>query len=119
MLHDITTTEHIHELVHTFYNKMITNQQLKHHFEGLHLENHLQFIEQFWQLVLLDIPGYIHNVMQKHVHLQLTENDFDVWLNLFNTTVDDLFFGANASLAKNRANLIAITMKIKLIKKNS
>lgn len=115
-MHDITTKEDIHQLVHTFYNAMITDAQLKHHFEGLNLHTHLQFIEQFWQLVLLDIPGYTHNVMQKHVHLALTTTDFDNWLHLFNTTVDNLFTGANASLAKNRANLIAITMKIKLIK---
>jgi hemoglobin len=115
MLHDITTTNHIHDLVHTFYNKMIDDKQLQHHFEGLQLQNHLYLIEQFWQLVLLEIPGYTTNVMQKHVHLSLTENDFDAWLNLFNTTVDQMFAGNNATLAKNRAHLIAITMKSKLI----
>ena len=94
MMHDITTKEDIHQLVHTFYNTMITDEQLKRHFEGLNLEKHLPLIEQFWQLVLLDIPGYTHNVMEKHIHLALTSADFDNWLQLFNTTVDSLFAGA-------------------------
>jgi hemoglobin len=53
-----------------------------------------------------------------HTHLHklfpLTKAHFDHWNVLFVTTIDDLFEGAKAELAKQRALSISIVLQIKI-----
>ena len=53
-----------------------------------------------------------HMVHQKH---PLTKQHFEMWLLLFEETVDDFFSGPNAILIKERARSIAIIMEMKII----
>lgn len=53
-----------------------------------------------------------------HTHLNqltpLTKEHFKQWLKLFTGTVDELFEGSKANLAKERAHSIATIMEIKI-----
>ena len=60
--------------------------------------------------------------MQVHFEINkkfpLQKKHFDAWLHLFNTTLDDLFTGEKALLAKKRAKGIADLMLLKINKIN-
>jgi len=47
----------------------------------------------------------------------LTSKYFDQWIDLFTGTVDELFKGKHAEIAKQRAKNIAAVMQIKIIPK--
>ena len=63
----------------------------------------------FWAFVLLSEGGYKTDVTAKHMRMPLQKEDFDQWIALFNETVDELFTGEKAKLAKERAFLIRWT----------
>ncbi len=56
--------------------------------------------------------------MQPHMVLHqkspLQKHHFETWLSYFNEPVDELFEGEKASLAKERALIIATVMQIKI-----
>jgi len=56
--------------------------------------------------------------MTPHINLhrvaRLTKKHFTRWLQLFTATVDELFEGEKAELAKQRALSIATVMQLKL-----
>ena len=49
-----------------------------------------------------------------HLKTPLSKEHFEVWLTYFNTTVDELFEGKNALMAKQRAKSVATVMQIKI-----
>jgi len=57
--------------------------------------------------------------MQPHLILHqkspLEKHHFETWLRYFNNTVDELFEGEKAFIAKERAQSIATVMQIKLV----
>ena len=63
-------------------------------------------------------PGYTTNVTDKHMNMPLKKEHFDVWLNLFNTTLDELFKGDKVEIAKQRAAVIGWTIGNKLESKS-
>lgn len=68
----------------------------------------------FWSFVLLDEAGYTTNVFDKHVNLGIKKEHFGIWLSHFNHTINELFAGPKAELAKQRAEVIAYTFEKKL-----
>ena len=56
--------------------------------------------------------------MEVHYNLNnkipLQKEHFDSWIHLFTSTVDDLFEGKTAALAKTRAKSIAAVMLFKM-----
>lgn len=70
-------------------------------------------IVHFWSFVLLDEEGYKTNVFDKHLNLPIKPHQFDTWLSVFNGTVDELFSGETADMAKQRATSLAYTFKSK------
>jgi hemoglobin len=54
-----------------------------------------------------------HAKMHSVVHF--TPEHFERWIKLFTTTVDELFEGDKAELAKQRALSIATVMQLKII----
>ena len=111
---DITTRSDIELLMKTFYESLLTNEEIKPVFANTNFEVHMPHIVAFWCFVLLDEEGYKTNVFDKHVHLPIKENHFEIWLSHFEKTVNDLFAGEKAELAKLRAQTIAYTFKEKL-----
>ncbi len=110
---DIINRNDIELLIETFYSNLLIIDEMKPVFEGLDFEKHIPHIVSFWSLVLLDEEGYTTNVFDKHINLPIKPPMFDVWLKIFTRTVDDLFTGNNAELAKQRATVIAFTFKSK------
>lgn len=110
---DISTRSDIDVLVRRFYDKLTTDPVIKHIFAPLDLEEHIPRVVHFWSFVLLDEEGYKTNVFEKHMHLPMKQEHFDIWLNHFITTVDQLFKGEIAETAKSRATSLTFTFKNK------
>lgn len=113
-MNDITTKDDIVKLVTIFYDKIVKDDCLSPFFVHLNLEKHLPKMVDFWSFVLLDEAGYSTNVTDKHTHMRLKKEHFDQWIKLFNETVDQLYTGEKADLAKERAFLIRWTIESKM-----
>lgn len=113
-MQDIQTKVDIELFVNTFYGKVLKNQLLAPFFQRLDFEKHLPKMVYFWSFVLLDEPGYTSSVTDKHMNMPLKKEHFDVWLALFNATLDELFKGEKVELAKQRAAVIGWTIGNKL-----
>ncbi|MEO5593325.1 MAG: group III truncated hemoglobin [Chitinophagaceae bacterium] len=121
-MHDIETREDIYYLMECFYAKAITDEAIGYFFTEvakINLIDHLPVITDFWEMVILGDNKYKKNVIAVHTHLHqlsaMKEKHFARWLQLFNGTVDELFSGKNAEMAKQRALSIATIIKIKVL----
>ncbi|RKT55259.1 group III truncated hemoglobin [Saccharothrix australiensis] len=80
----------------------------------LDLAAHLPVMADFWETVLFRAGTYRRNLLRVHVGLHerapLTAEHFARWLALWVATVDELFAGAAADLAKEQAERIARSM---------
>ncbi|HOZ87042.1 MAG TPA: group III truncated hemoglobin [Bacteroidia bacterium] len=112
-MRDIETRADIETLIHSFYSKLLLIEEIKVVFEGINFPEHVPHIVHFWSFVLLDEPGYTTNVFEKHTRLPIKTHQFDMWLDVFTGTVDELFMGEKANLAKQRATVLAHTFKSK------
>jgi len=109
----ITTKADVELLVDTFYAAVLKDELLAPFFARLNFAEHLPKMVHFWSFVLLDEPGYITNVTEKHASMKLSKELFDQWVHLFQSTVDKLFEGEKAGLAKQRAAVLGWTMASK------
>jgi hemoglobin len=109
-MNDIQSKEDVTFLVDKFYEAVLTNETLSPFFKHLNFEKHLPKMIHFWSFVLLDEPGYTTNVTEKHEKMPLSMDLFNLWVNLFKQTVDELFEGEKAELAKQRAVVLGWTM---------
>lgn len=119
---DIENREDIEVLMKAFYAKAIPDHMIGHYFTQvthMNLEQHLPVIIDFWETVLFGVARYKSNAIAVHQHLHMksafTDQHFERWVHLFQSTVDELFSGDKAELAKQRALSIATVMKIKTI----
>lgn len=111
---EITNEEDIKNLVHVFYAKVRENEALFEVFDPIIKDNwpaHLEKMVRFWSTLLLYTHQYKDDPLTKHLPLDLEKMHFDIWLNLFNQTLDELFIGEIAENAKKRAFSIARIMK--------
>ena len=118
---DIQTRTDIELFINSFYNKVKTDPVIGIIFTQvvqLDWEHHIPVIVDFWESILLDNPVYKRNAMAVHYELNrkypLQQKHFDSWLGLFNTTLDEMYTGDLASLAKKRAAGIASLMLYKM-----
>ena len=118
---DIENRADLEILLEIFYKKVFNDDLISHFFTEvvpLNLETHIPVIADFWESVLLDGRGYRKNVMEIHLNIseksKINKEHLDRWVKIFSETVDDLFEGAKASLAKQRAASIATMMNIKI-----
>ncbi len=119
---DIANRNHIEQLMRAFYAKAIPDAIIGHYFTQIiqmDLEKHLPVIIDFWETVLFGVAKYKSNAIAVHQHLHeqsaFEEKHFTHWVQLFQSTVDELFEGEKAELAKQRALSIATVMKIKTV----
>ena len=110
---DINSKEDISLIVNSFYSKVVKNEILKDFFKNLDFDHHMPKMIHFWSFVLLDEPGYTTNVTQKHENMPLKQEHFDEWLRLFKETIDSMYQGEKAEMAKSRAHLLGFTMASK------
>lgn len=121
MKKDIENREDIRVLINTFYDTMLDDPLLGPIFTEvaqIQLSDHLPVLYDFWESVIFHSAKYKGNPMEVHLDLhekhRLNKTHFDQWLGLFNESVDQLFEGEKATLAKERARSIAILMLMKI-----
>ncbi len=121
MKNDISSRQDIEQLIIEFYEKVKPDPTIGFIFTEIvktNWEHHIPVIVDFWEGILLDNPVYQRNAMEVHYHLNnqmpLQKEHFKTWLNLFNCSVDVLFEGKIATLAKTRAKSIADVMQFKM-----
>lgn len=117
---DIQSREDILLLMQEFYKKLLTDDSISYLFTDvakINLEHHLPVLVDFWDSILFQSDTYRKNAMQPHMDLHqkspLRKGHFDTWLKYFFETVDELFEGEKAFMAKERAKSIATIMQIK------
>ncbi|MDB4104558.1 group III truncated hemoglobin [Salibacteraceae bacterium] len=124
-MEDIKSREDIEFLIQTFYSKALKDKTIGHFFNevvSLDLESHLPKMYDFWEMVLFDSSEYKGNPMKVHQDLNtksaMNKTHFDVWISLFNETVDANFSGVKANHAKTRALSMATMIQIKTFNQN-
>lgn len=114
---DIETTADVDQLIDEFYARALIDPIIGFFFTDvaqIDLQKHLPVIKAFWQLQLLGKLGYKGQTFAAHKNLHeraaLTDDHFHRWLFLFENTIDELFSGPRAEIAKQRARTIARSM---------
>ena len=125
-MRDITTREDIELLMKTFYEKLLLDETISYIFTEvakINIEKHIPVITDFWESILLHKNVYHNNTMKIHMDLNakspLLKKHFDIWLKYFTTTIDQLFEGEIAVVAKQRALSIATVMQIKIVERRN
>jgi hemoglobin len=111
---DIETRNDIERLVRAFYSKALTDPMIGFIFTDvahLDLEAHVPRIASFWETILLGARTYSGGAFRPHAELhfqvRLLRGHFDRWLVLWHETVDEMFAGERAELAKAHAVRVA------------
>ena len=113
-LRDIADRSDCELLVRAFYGRALTDPIIGFIFTDvarLDLEAHVPKITSFWETVLLGAGTYRGGAFRPHAELNervaLRSGHFQRWLALWRQTVDGLFAGARAELAKAHAERVA------------
>jgi hemoglobin len=121
MKSDIEGRADIERLINSFYDKVKSDDVIGFIFNDIakvNWEKHLPVMYDFWENIIFLTNKYVGNPM--NVHLQLNEQvplkseHFQRWLLLFTGTVDELFEGKKADIAKQKAVSIATIMETKI-----
>ena len=111
---DIEAGQDCERLVRAFYGRALTDPMIGFIFVDvarLDLEAHVPVIASFWETILLGSRSYGGGAFGPHaaLHMQvpLRAAHFERWLVLWRTTVDELFAGERAELAKAHALRVA------------
>jgi len=107
--------------VDSFYKRVLQDEVIGFMFTDIakiNMTKHMPKMYDFWETTLFHKAIYKGNPMTVHLHLNtkeaLKKQHFDRWLLLFNETVNKLFVGNKAELAKTRALSIATIMQVKI-----
>ncbi len=122
MKKDIENRGDIELFIRSFYSKVKTDVTIGYIFTDIfhvNWEKHFPVMFDFWENVLFFTGGYNGNPLQIHQHINkvvpLTTAHFIQWNKLFAQTVDELFEGPKATLAKQRAMSISTVMQVKIL----
>ena len=115
--HDIEERADIERLVETFYSAVMVDTVLGPIFTDvahLDLKAHMPIMCDFWENILFNARKYPGGMMMKHImiHQQasLMPHHFQRWLDYWVETVDVLFEGERATVAKLHASRVANMM---------
>ncbi|MEP2027001.1 MAG: group III truncated hemoglobin [Reichenbachiella sp.] len=118
---DIQSRADIDQLIHAFYSKIMSDSEIGYFFTEvvqLDLDHHLPKIADFWETTLFHKANYKGNPITPHVAMHekspMTKVHFDRWVKVFCETIDEIFEGSKAEMAKQRAHSIATVMFIKI-----
>lgn len=123
MKKDIRNRIDIELFVNNFYDRVKTDPVIGYIFTEIakvNWERHLPVMYNFWENALFYSGTYKGNPLELHKHLHrvmpLEPLHFDQWIRIFNETMDELFDGPKAGLAKERAYSIAQIMQRNILK---
>lgn len=113
-IRDIEDRADCERLVRAFYGRALDDPMIGWIFVDvakLDLEAHIPRFTSFWETVLLGAQSYRGGAFRPHavLHAQvgLRPGHFERWLALWRATVDELFAGTRAELAKAHAVRVA------------
>lgn len=119
---DLADRADVERLVRAFYRSAFADELLGPIFVDvarMDLEAHLPVMCDFWETVLFRAGLYRRNALAVHTHLHalfpLRSEHFARWLALWTATVDELFAGQKAELAKTQAARIAWSISRRLL----
>lgn len=119
---DISSRKDIELLVAEFYDRVKADDTIGPVFTDvakINWEKHLPLMCDFWENAILFTGSYQGNPMDLHTHLHkampLLQIHFQKWNQLFINTVDSLFKGEKALLAKQRALKISEVLQSKIL----
>lgn len=123
-MNDIQNREDVALLVNTFYTKVRANDELGPIFNTAikDWDSHLIHLTNFWESQLFRKNVFSGNPLKKHVEVdknnnnQITNDLFGLWLQFWLGTIDELFEGQLANLAKDRARNIASFMFMEIFR---
>jgi hemoglobin len=111
---DIETRDDCERLVRAFYERAFADDMIGWLFTDvarLDLDAHVPRITAFWETILLGAQTYGGGAFAPHaaLHLKapLRSAHFGRWVTLWGETVDELFAGERAELAKAHAARVA------------
>ena len=109
-LPDIENRDDIERLVRAFYSKAMHDELIGYIFTDvakLDLEEHVPKFVAFWETNLLGEQTYAGGAFHPHASIHhkspLQKGHFERWLVLWTRTVDEMFDGPRAALAKVHA----------------
>ena len=114
---DIITSEDIKTLVDAFYEKIRHDELLAPIFNERIQDQwpqHLEKMYSFWQTVLLNEQTYSGSPFPPHAQLPINHSHFEKWIELFISTIDELYKGDKSTEAKWRASKMAEMFKNKI-----
>ena len=120
--HDIKNREDIKLLVVSFYAKIRKDAVLGPIFNQIvtDWEPHLELLTDFWETQLFLKRKYFGNPVTAHQEVDdkmqhtITPEHFGLWMNLWFATIDELFEGETAYIAKNRAQKMSTMLYLKI-----
>jgi hemoglobin len=122
MKSDIESRKDVEHLINSFYEKIKKDDVIGFIFNDVakvNWEKHLPVMYDFWESIIFSTNKYEGNPMLLHKNLNklipFTKQYFERWLQIFTATLDELFEGKKANLAKERAISIAGIMEVKII----
>ncbi|MEO2052434.1 MAG: group III truncated hemoglobin [Allomuricauda sp.] len=119
---EIENKADVAQLVHTFYAKVRKDAVLGPIFNGIihDWDAHLDTLTDFWETQLFlkrtyeGNPILAHQKMDDAMNGTITPEHFGLWMNLWFETLDQLFTGERAWIAKNRAQKMSTMFYIKI-----
>lgn len=121
---ELDNRENISLLVNTFYGKIRKDEMLGPIFNGIIKDwpEHLDRLTDFWETNLLFTRKYkgnpleVHNNVDRQMDQVITMEHFGRWLQLWLNTIDELFTGKNAEVAKLRARKMSTIMFLSIFR---
>jgi hemoglobin len=118
---DIKNRADIEACVNGFYDLVKVDPEIGFFFSEVVPVNwaaHLPRMYDFWENILFHTGGFEGNPMQKHREVHnlhsLEARHFELWIQLFDQTIDSRFEGPNAQNLKQKAAGIAAIMQSKM-----
>ena len=121
---DISDRNDVYNLVSAFYAKVRRDPDLGPIFNSVihNWEEHIVHLTNFWESQLFMVNVFQGNPLKKHVEVDkkndgtITNVHFGIWLRHWLQTLDELFEGERAQIAKNRARNMSIYMFMQIFK---
>ncbi|MGB0838461.1 MAG: group III truncated hemoglobin [Flavobacteriaceae bacterium] len=123
-MQDISSRNDIQTLVHTFYDRVRAQEVLGPIFNAMIPAEawpvHLEKLIDFWETNLFGIPKFKGNPVAAHVKTDqfmssekggsdpMDAKHFGIWLQLWMSTIDELFEGQKAQRAKDAARKMSV-----------
>lgn len=119
---DIQNQDDLYLLVDEFYKKLLLDESISYFFTDvvkIKIEEHLPILVTFWSQLLFDTGGYTNNLTNIHLDINkkkyLSPELFTIWMNHFNSTVNEHFKGENSEKIKTQALNLSTIMQIKIL----